>query len=139
MIARRRIGVEELREAVLRDPEILRISRATEIVELEHYTKISTRQRWADVTLYLTDGRVLESGPRTPRATPRCRSPTRRSQPKFHLFADPVLSAARAAEIEELCGIVDRPGARIELLMALVSAPGGAPPLAELVRARPNS
>jgi len=132
MIARRRIGVEELREAVLRDPEILRISRATEIVELEHYTKISTRQRWADVTLYLTDGRVLESGPRTPRGDPEMPLTDEEIATKFHLFADPVLSAARAAEIEELCGIVDRPGARIELLMALVSTPGGTPPLAEL-------
>ena len=55
MIARGRIGIDELGEAVLEDPGILRLSRGMEIVELDHYTRISTRQRWADVTLYLSE------------------------------------------------------------------------------------
>ena len=130
MIARGRIGVDELGEAALRDPEILRISRAMEIVELEHYTRISTRQRWADVTLYLTDGRVLESGPRTPRGDPEMPLSDEEIATKFHLFADPVVGALRAAEIEELCGTVDRHGAGIERLVDLVSAPGVAQGLA---------
>jgi 2-methylcitrate dehydratase PrpD len=126
MIARGRIGVDELGAAALRDPEILRISRATEIVELEHYTRISTRQRWADVTLYLTDGRVLESGPRPPRGDPEMPLSDEEIAIKFHLFADPVVGAARAAEIEDLCGAVDRPGAGIERLAELLAAPGTA-------------
>lgn len=126
MITRGQIGVDELSEAALRDPEILRISRATEIVELEHYTRISTRQRWADVTLYLTDGRVLESGPRTPRGDPDMPLSDQEIATKFHLFADPVVGAARAAEIEDLCGTVDKPGAGIERLTELLTAPGTA-------------
>jgi 2-methylcitrate dehydratase PrpD len=124
MIARGRIGIDELGEAVLQDPEILRLSRGMEIVELDHYTRISTRQRWADVTLYLTDGRILESGPRTPRGDPETPLSDEEIATKFHLFADPVVGATRAAEIEELCGTVDRPGARIEPLMEVLTAPG---------------
>lgn len=125
MIVRGRIGVEELGEAVLHDPEILRISRGMEVVELEHYTQISTRQRWADVTLMLKDGRTLESGPRTPRGDPDTPLSDAEIATKFHLFADPVIGAARAGEVGELCAAVDRPGANFESLLERVYAPGG--------------
>ncbi len=124
MIARGRIGAEELSPSVLHDPEILRISRAIELVELDHYTRISTRQRWADVTLYLTDGRALESGPRTPRGDPEMPLSDAEIAAKFHLFATPVLGGRRAAEIEERCGAVDRPGADLGRLLDLVLASG---------------
>ena len=119
-----RIGVEELGEAVLHDPEILRISRGMEVVELEHYTAISTRQRWADVTLFLGDGRVLESGARTPRGDPEMPLSGGEIAAKFQLFADPVIGVSRAGEIGELCAGVDRGGAEFEGLLERVYAPG---------------
>ncbi|MDQ3673216.1 MAG: MmgE/PrpD family protein, partial [Gemmatimonadota bacterium] len=70
MAARGRIGVDELRPDVLEDPEIRRVAALTDLVETDHYTKISIEKRWADVVLTTTDGRVLQSGPRTPKGDP---------------------------------------------------------------------
>lgn len=135
MIARGRIGVEELQDATLRDPEILRLSRTMEVVELEHYTRISTRQRWADVTLYLADGRALESGPRTPRGDPEMPLSDQEIATKFHLFTDPLTGPARAAEIEDLCAAVDQTGADLEQLLQRVFAPGETTPAARAAAA----
>ena len=104
---RGRLGPAELQEATLDDPEILRLSRGMEIVELPHYTAVSTRQRWADVTLYLGDGRVLESGPRTARGDPEAPLSDQEILAKFHLFADPVLGPRRADQIAALCSEID--------------------------------
>lgn len=102
MIARGVIGIDELRPEILGDPEIRRIAEATDVVETEHYTKISTRKRWADVTLYLQDGRALESEPRTPKGDPDDPLSDAEIAEKFHRFADPSLGPARATEIEAL-------------------------------------
>ena len=59
MIARGRLGAAELAPETLADPEILRLSRATEIVDSPRYTEMSVGKRWADVTLTLADGRTV--------------------------------------------------------------------------------
>ncbi len=102
MIVKRRIGAEELQESILSDEEVLRISMATEIVDSDHYTKISTAKRWADVTLYLKDGRELQSPPNTPRGDPDDPLSDREISTKFHLLADPVLGATKTSDIENL-------------------------------------
>jgi len=112
MAARGKIGIEELQPSILDDPEIQRISRATEIKESSHYTKISTRKRWADVTLYLTDGTELQSKPYTPRGDPDNPLSDEEISAKFHLFADDVLGKPRADSIEAM---VAKPAADIDL------------------------
>ncbi len=112
MAARGKIGIEELQPAILTDPEIQRLSRATTIVESAHYTKISTRKRWADVTLYLTDGRGLHSKPYTPRGDPDNPLSTAEISAKFHLFTDSILGKARADSIEAM---IAKPADDIEL------------------------
>lgn len=107
MIVRRQIGVPELQPETLNDPEILRISTATQLIDDDHYTKISVGKRWAEVTLRTLDGRAFTSPPRSPRGD--------RDQPlsdaeisdKFHRFADPVLGRARAEELGDLSGRFD--------------------------------
>jgi len=110
MAVRGRIGVAELQADVLQDAEILRISKATSIEESAHYTEISVGKRWADVTLYLKDGREVQSKPYTPRGDPDNPLSDGEISAKFHLFADDVLGAARAGRIEALVGAVDRDG-----------------------------
>ncbi len=112
MAARGKIGLEELQPSILADPEIQRISRATTIVESEHYTKISTRKRWADVTLYLTDGTELKSDPYTPRGDPDNPLTDAEISAKFHLFTDSILGKARADSIE---AIIAKPAVDIDL------------------------
>jgi 2-methylcitrate dehydratase PrpD len=107
MIVRGQIGVAELAPETLQDPEVLRVSNATQLIDDDHYTKISVGKRWAEVTIRTTDGRAFTSDPRSPRGD--------RDQPlsdteisdKFHRFADPVLGRARADEIEDLSGRFD--------------------------------
>ena len=107
MIVRGQIGVAELQPNTLQDPEILRVSTAMQLIDDDHYTKISVGKRWAEVTIRTTEGRAYTSAPRSPRGD--------RDQPlsdleiseKFHLFTDPVLGIARANEIEDLTGRFD--------------------------------
>ncbi len=108
MIVRGCIGVEELSSEVLKDQEIRRISEATELLENEHYTRISTAKRWADVTLILKDGRELKSEPRTPKGDPDDPLTDSEISEKFHRFADPVVGPARANEIETLAAAFDQ-------------------------------
>ena len=101
-IVRGQISAAEMTPQALRDPAILRLSKATQLIDDEHFTAISVGKRWAQVSFTLTDGRQLSSEPRTPRGdTDNPLSDAELSQ-KFHRFADPVLGPTRAAEIEAL-------------------------------------
>jgi len=123
MIARGKIGAEEVNEATLTDPEILRINRAMDIVATDHYTKISTRQRWADVTLYLKDGRELMSQPTTPKGDSDNPLSDAEISRKFHLLAGPVIGAPRAEAIERLAANVDDPDFDLKSFLNLVFEP----------------
>src|SRR5882724_1115019 len=100
MIVRGRIGVEELKPETLLDPDILRISKATVLIDDPHLTEISQVRRWAAVTLITKDGQELAAEPRTPRGDPDQRLTDAEISEKFHDFADPILGADRAARIE---------------------------------------
>ena len=108
MIVRGRIGGEELQPQTLSDPDILRISRNTELIDDPHYTRISVGKRWADVTLVTKDGGEFTSEPRTPRGDTDAPLSDMEISDKFHAFADPVLSKPRADRIEALAGDFDR-------------------------------
>jgi 2-methylcitrate dehydratase PrpD len=120
MIVKRQIGAEQLTEEILQDPEILRISKATEIVDSDHYTKISARQRWADVTFYLEDGREIQSEPNTPRGDPGDPLSDQEISAKFHLLANPVIGEKWAVAIEERVSQVDDSEFDLEHLLELV-------------------
>ncbi len=112
MIVRGQVGVPELSEATLHDPEILRISQATVLIDDPHFTAISVGKRWAQVAMTLTDGRIVTSEPRTPRGDTDLPLSDAEIAEKFHLFADPVLGRARADELQELSGKFDQLDAR---------------------------
>ncbi len=125
MIVRGQIGVAELQPETLRDPEILRISTATQLIDDDHYTRISVGKRWAEVTLHTTYGQVFTSAPRSPRGDRDDPLSDAQISDKFHLFADPVLGEARAAELEDLSGRFDTldAGDFSRLLTLCLSAP----------------
>ncbi len=107
MIVRGRMGVEELTPETLKDPEILRISRATTLIDDPEMTRISVGKRWAQVTLVTTDGREFADQARTPRGDTDAPLSDAEIGAKFHAFADPVLGRERAARIEDLAGRFD--------------------------------
>ena len=98
-IVRGRIGLGELSPAVLEDPEIQRISRATELVDDDHLTKISVGKRWAAVTLLLRDGRKFKAPPRTPLGDPDDPLSNADFTEKYRRLAYPVLGMDRAGRI----------------------------------------
>jgi 2-methylcitrate dehydratase PrpD len=108
MIVRGHLGMAEMQADTLRDPDILRVSKATKLIDDPHLTSISTRKRWAELSLTLTDGTRLTDAPRTPRGDPDTPLSDADISVKFHLFADPVLGRTRADELEDLCARFDR-------------------------------
>ena len=112
MIVRGQVGVPELAEETLHDPEILRISQATVLVDDPHLTAISVGKRWARVAITLKDGQSFMSEPRTPRGDTDLPLSDAEISEKFHLFADPVLGQSRANELVSLSGQFDQLDAR---------------------------
>ncbi len=107
MIARGRIGVEELQAAVLEDPEICRISNATQLLEDPAITEKSIKKRWARLTLQLSDGREFTSELMSAKGDPDDPLSDAELAEKYHLFADPVLGASRAESVKEMAGRFD--------------------------------
>ena len=124
IIARGRLGPQELTPEALRDPEILRLSRATRLIDDPDLTARSVAQRWAAVALVLTDGQRLEAPPRTPRGDVDDPLSDGEISAKFHLLAGDILGP-RAAEVEDMCGRFDRldAGGFARLMDLVLSAP----------------
>ncbi len=107
MIVRGTIGPQELTPQTLQDPDILRLSHATVLIDDPEMTARSVEKRWAQVALILHDGRRLDGPPRTPRGDVDDPASDAEISAKFHLLADDALGRARADEIEELCARFD--------------------------------
>ena len=124
MIVRGQVGVDELSEEALHDPDILRVSRAITLIDDPEMTRISTDKRWAQVTITLKDGQRIEDSPRTPRGDADMPLSDQQIVDKFHLLADPVLGHARAEEIRELSLRFDELSAEeLAYLLGLCTAP----------------
>ncbi len=102
MIVRGQLGVNELTNKTLHDPDILRISRATELIDDAHMTEISQGKRWAQVTIIDVDGVEYADAPRTPRGDADLPMSDAEISEKFHQFSDPVLGREQADRIETL-------------------------------------
>jgi len=120
MAVRGKIGVEELQPEILNDPEILRISRATSLEESEHYNNISIKKRWADVTLYLKDGRVIQSDAYSPRGDPDDPLSDQEISDKYHLLSDRVVGKDRSDKIERMVGDINKPDFDLLVLLDLI-------------------
>ena len=107
MIVRRGIGPKELTPETLTDPDILRISRATELIDDPEFTALSVDKRWAEVALILRDGRRIQGLPLTPRGDVDLPASDAEINAKFHLFADDVLGQQHATEMKDLCARFD--------------------------------
>ena len=107
MIVRGQVGVSELSQETLHDPDILRISQATNLIDDAEMTRISTDKRWAQVSFVLKDGRKIETAPRTPRGDADMPLTDKEISLKFHLLANPILGVPQADEIEALSSQFD--------------------------------
>lgn len=107
-IARGQIGMDELHPSLLKDSELLRLSALVELVDDEEMTRISVEKRWAQVDIYLCDGRVLSDAPRSARGDPDNPLSAQELLDKYHLFADGILGMQRATELQQLAAGFDQ-------------------------------
>ena len=127
MLVRGQVGVDELSEAALSDPEILSLSRKVTLIDDDEMTRISTDKRWAQVTITLTDGRRFEDAPRSPRGDADLPLSDGEIRAKYDQLARPVLGQARADEIAALAVEFDALDADgLTRLMTLCTDPVGA-------------
>ncbi|MGO4909992.1 MmgE/PrpD family protein [Pseudorhodobacter sp. W20_MBD10_FR17] len=123
MIMRGQIGVAELDDATLEDPAIKDLASRVELIDDPHYTKISTRQRWAEVTIVMKDGTRHQGAPRTPRGDPEMPLSDVEISDKFHLFTDSLIGKERALKIERLTAAIDTDPSAFAAWFELVHAP----------------
>lgn len=122
-LARGRVGVEEISQAAFADPEICRLTRATEAIVDDECERSYPQRRLGRVTLVLKDGRRLESGLREASGGPIPQPTHDDVVEKFRRFATPPLGKSRAAEIERLALSQTDPAASFTKLLDLLAAP----------------
>jgi len=116
MLARGRLGAEEIAPAALQDPGILALSRRVVLRESERYNRAFPAERWAEVTLTLTDGSVLRSRPTTATGDPENPLSDREVRQKFgRLCADrlPLQDAVALEDAVDALADAGEPAARL--------------------------
>jgi 2-methylcitrate dehydratase PrpD len=117
------VGPEHIAGAALSDPEIARLlSRITVSEDARHSARFPT-SRFADISLTLTDGTVLDSGDVHARGGPESPMSEDEVAAKFSNFATPTLGEDRASQIWTMREGLLRPGALFRELTELCTAP----------------
>jgi 2-methylcitrate dehydratase PrpD len=99
-LVRGRLGVEEITESGLADPEILRVASIIEITESDEFNAAFPARRFASATVTLKGGAVFQSATTEAQGDPEHKLSDAVLWSKFHGLADPVLGADRAGELE---------------------------------------
>ena len=127
MIRHGTIGLAEISDAGLQDVEVAMLVSKTHLtVDPRHEARFPSG-RWADVTITLTDGRVLNSGDINARGGPNDPFSADQICDKFMIFAVPVLGVARAGAIKDACLSMPHKESAFEDLLALLKDPPATP------------
>lgn len=126
-LVRGRVGTGEITGDGLSDPEILRLSTATDLVEEPEMSRRFPAERWARVAFQRMDGSWIEGQPRTARGDPEAPLDTSEIIGKFRALARPVLGHERTtlleADVASLAGDDGDVGAMAEGLYRPVMQP----------------
>ncbi len=98
-LIRGQVGAGEVTGAALTDPAILKLASEIVMHEDAGYNARFPTERWAHVAFILQDGSHLTSAPAIARGNPENPLSDAELQEKYQLLAEPVLGAARAAQI----------------------------------------
>ena len=120
MVAHGRIRVEHITGAGLSDPLVASIIERISVAEAARHSDRFPKSRFADVSMTLTDGRVLESGDVHARGGPEAPMDEAEVVDKFMEFATPSLGASRAAAIRDAVLGQRAPGSKFSDLGALI-------------------
>ena len=115
-LVRGRLGATEVTADGLNDPQIHELADRVHISEDPAHNAAFPLNRYARVSVELTDGRVLTSDDHEPRGDATAPLDDDEIRAKFHAFAAPALGATRAKTIEAAVdALVD--GGSLELLL----------------------
>ncbi|WP_350335781.1 MmgE/PrpD family protein [Coralliovum pocilloporae] len=101
MLVNGMVGVDQITGDGLRDEDVARLVSVTHVSEHDLYNKRFPEGRWADLSLVLSDGQRLESGPLNARGGPGDQLPNSEVIGKYHAYADPVLGEGRASALKD--------------------------------------
>ncbi len=125
MIVHGTIGVEHISGDGLKDPQVAALVQRTDLIEEARHEARYPEARWADVTLKMRDGRVLQSGDTHARGGPERPFSEADILDKYRALATPVLGTERTEAILDaalrLTDAPERPFA--ELTQHLFAAP----------------
>ena len=125
MVAHRRIGVEHISGAGLSDAAVAAVLDRITVNENERHSARFPAGRWADVSIRLTDGRVLDSGDVHARGGPEDPFTPGDIIAKYMEFSVPVLGVTRAAAIRDgIIGLADSTSRFSDLAALLYDQPG---------------
>jgi 2-methylcitrate dehydratase PrpD len=119
-----RVGADELTAVALRDPRVLRLMQAIELVEAPDLSRRFPAERHARVRIGLRDGRVLRSQDTAARGDAREPLSDAELRDKFFALADPVLGPARAARIAAAIAALNHGGTAAALVEELLASVG---------------
>ncbi|WP_050604306.1 MmgE/PrpD family protein [Ruegeria sp. 6PALISEP08] len=120
MAAHRRIGVEHITGAGLSDPLVASIADRISVFETERHSRRFPKSRFADVSITLTDGQVLDSGDVHARGGPEAPMDDAEVDEKFMEFAAPSLGTDRAEAIRKTVWGLCAPGSKFSDLAELL-------------------
>ena len=120
MAAHGRIGVEHITGKGLSDPLVARVLGRITVAETARHSGHFPQSRIANVSMTLTDGRVLQSGDVHARGGPEAPMDQAEIVDKFMEFATPSLGIDRAAAIRDGVLGLTQPGSRFSDLGALL-------------------
>ncbi|MBA2529036.1 MAG: MmgE/PrpD family protein [Euzebyales bacterium] len=124
VMARGRIGVDEIDGAALSDPEVARLSMSATVRERGVYSTRFPAQRCAEVTLVLRDGRRLIAEAASAKGDPTDPLSDAELADKYTSLAAPILGPRRSAQILSAAhALADADATTDSLLNAVLDAP----------------
>ncbi|MDW4499691.1 MmgE/PrpD family protein [Sulfitobacter sp. D35] len=117
------VGPEHVSGAALRDPDVADLLPRIAVTEDARHSDRFPAARFADVTLTLTDGRILHSGDVHARGGPEAPLSDEEIAAKFHAYTLRVLGTARSEAIWTLRARMLEPGLPFSTLQELVTPP----------------
>lgn len=122
-LVRGQLGATEVTADALVDPNIRALSQLVTIIEDDAHNAAFPGNRFARATITLADGRTFTSNDHEPRGDPEAHLSDDEIRQKFHTFADPVLGAERAHDIEVVIDDLENAGSIDDLVRLLYPAP----------------
>ena len=119
LLVRGQVGPGEIDGDALVDPDILRLSNRTALIDDPGYSALFPGERWAEVEIVLADGRRLASRPAVARGSAENPLSSRDISEKFHGLMGASGFGGRARRIEDLVMNIDAALSVAPLLEAL--------------------